>query len=102
MVVDAAPDPPVPAAGRALFLVELRAAADLPSDVRPMHQALVHAVNRLHLTGTAIRWSSTVLLPADSRCLCLIEAADQASVVLARDNAGLNAAVHRAQSLSTG
>lgn len=79
----------------ALFLVELRATAAVSADVNGMHQALRHAAARLSSTGVAIRWRNAVLVPEDSRCLCFVEAADEADVARARDIAGLVSATVR-------
>ncbi len=57
-----------------------------------MHAALRHAVARVAASGIHIRWCAGWFVPADERCLCLIEAADEACVVLARDTAALTAA----------
>ncbi|MGY1712573.1 hypothetical protein ACI8AC_23990 [Geodermatophilus sp. SYSU D00758] len=75
----------------ALFLVELRAGAGGASDVRGMCRALRHAVSRLRNAGIDVRWCGALHLPDQARCLCLVEAEHRASVVLARDTAGLPA-----------
>jgi hypothetical protein len=74
-----------------LFLVEFTAtgAAD---DATDMHHALRYAVRRLQSAGMPIRWCSALLVPADHRCLCLVEAATREDVVVARDTAALPAA----------
>jgi hypothetical protein len=76
---------------RSLFLVEFSAtrAADDAADV---HHALRYAVRRLAAAGTAIRWCSGLLVPAEHRCLCLVEAGGRDDVVLARDTAALSGA----------
>ena len=61
-------------------------------DVRSICQALRHAVIRLQASGTVVRWCGALHLPDQARCLCLVEAADRGSAVLARDTAGLPAA----------
>ena len=73
---------------RSLFLVEFSSprAAD---DAADMHHALRYAVLRLQAAGTPIRWCSGLLVPADRRCLCLVEAGRRDDVVLARDTAAL-------------
>ena len=82
--------PPLVATPPALFLVELRAGA--ARDVNGMCGALRHAVIRLQASGTAVRWCGALHLPDQARCLCLVEADQRASAVLARDTAGLSAA----------
>ena len=79
----------VPDGDRSLFLVEFSAtpAAD---DAADMHHALRYAVARLRAAGTPIRWCSGLLVPADHRCLCLVEAGRRDDVVLARDTAALS------------
>jgi hypothetical protein len=85
---------------RTLFLVEFRGSSPASGGVDDMHAALRHAVSRVAASGIAIRWCGGWLLPADERCLCLIEASDEACVVLARDTAALTAArVHPVRSL---
>ncbi|SNS70884.1 hypothetical protein SAMN04488107_3511 [Geodermatophilus saharensis] len=82
-----------------LFLVEFCAtwAAD---DAAQVHHALRYAVRRLAAAGTAIRWCSGLLVPAEHRVLCLVEAGSRDDVVLARDTAALpNASVHRVRPL---
>ena len=75
----------------ALFLVELRAAT-WTDDVSGICRALRHAVTRLQAAGTVVRWCGALHLPDQALCLCLVEAADRGSAVLARDTAGLSAA----------
>jgi hypothetical protein len=70
-----------------LFLVEF-ASADA-GEAEEMHAAFQHAVLRLRGTGAPIRWRAGWLVPADERCLCLVEAPDESVVVLARDTAAL-------------
>ena len=82
---------PAPAAGPALFLVELRAGGDGQAAAA----ALRLAVTRLQAAGTPIRWCGGWLVVGDRRCLCLVEAADGDAVVLARDTASLGAACVR-------
>ncbi len=85
--------------GGDLFLVEF-SAAHAGDDAAEVHHALRFAVRRLAATGVAIRWCSGLLVPADSRCLCLVEAGSRDDVVLARDTAALSgASVHRAHPL---
>jgi hypothetical protein len=71
-----------------LFLVELRAGPGT-DDVSDVCQAFQHAVTRLQNAGAVVRWCGALHLPERARCLCLLEAADRASAVLARDTAGL-------------
>jgi hypothetical protein len=80
--------------GGDLFLVEFSAtrAADDAADV---HHALRYAVRRLAAGGTAIRWCSGLLVPAEHRFLCLLEARARDDVVLARDTAALSGATVR-------
>ncbi len=70
--------------------MELRAGA--ARDVSGMCRALRHAVIRLQASGIAVRWCGALHLPDQARCLCLVEADQRASAVLARDTAGLPAA----------
>lgn len=76
----------------ALFVVELRAVAAGTGDVGGACRALRHAVLRLQDSGTAVRWRGALHLPDRATCLCLLEAADRGSAVLALDTAGLPAA----------
>lgn len=81
----------------AAFVVEMRAAGSPASDLHGMRQALMYAVSRLRVGGTAIIAGSSVILPGDFRCLSLLLAADERSVALARDTAGLSSAsIHAA------
>ena len=73
----------------ALFLVEFRSCPPSVGDAVEMHRALHRAVTRLGSTGTAIRWCAAWLLPDECRCLCLVQAAREADVTLARDLAAL-------------
>jgi hypothetical protein len=75
-----------------LFLVQFRSCPPSVGDVVEMHRALHRAVTRLGSAGTAIRWCAAWLLPDDCRCLCLVQAAREADVVLARDLAALSTA----------
>ncbi len=79
-----------------LFLVEIRscrpATVGVAAETVAMHAALRRAVDRLGASGTAIRWCAAWLLPDESRCLCLVQAAREADVLLARDLAALPAA----------
>ena len=76
---------------RASFLVELRA-ADEPQDVLRMVRALRLAVARQEGGRAGIRWASALLVPSESSCLCVLEAAEITQVIRARDVAGLHAA----------
>jgi hypothetical protein len=78
--------------GPALFLVELRSAASGADDLQRMQRALRHAVSRQAASGAAIRWAAGVLVPADGRCLCLVEASEESDVLDARNIAGLHTA----------
>lgn len=80
------------AAPQRLFLVELRAAMGPPTDLHRMHQDLARSIGRLRAGGVAIEQADSFVLPEDARCLCLLWAADKASVALACDAAGLTAA----------
>jgi hypothetical protein len=94
------PELPAPLGGPGLFLVEFRGSASVGGDEEDMSAALRLAVTRLRAAGTPIRWCGAWLVPADRRCLCVVEAADGAAVVLARDTAALGAAtVHPVRSL---
>ena len=75
-----------------VFLVELRAPGSASSDIDGMHKALMYSVSRLQARGVAITAWRSVLLPRDSRCLCLLLATEEEWVVLARDTAGVSAA----------
>ena len=82
--------------GGGLFLVEFSAAAG----VEDMHAAFQHAVLRLAADDAPIRWCGGWLV-GGQRCLCLVQSADQALVVLARDTAALTVApVHAVRPLS--
>lgn len=84
--------PPLVGTAPVLFLVELRVGAAGAGDVSGMCRALRHAVTRLQASGTAVRWCGALHLPDQARCLCLVEADQRDSAVLARDTAGLPAA----------
>jgi len=86
--------------GPTLYLVELRTTAAAVGEVRQMHRALRHAVARQAAGGAAIRWSGAVLVPADGRCLCLVEASAASAVDGALDSAGLHATPLRAYVLA--
>jgi hypothetical protein len=75
-----------------LFLVQFRSCPPSVGDAVEMHRALRRAVTRLGAAGTAIRWCAAWLLPDECRCLCLVQAAREADVVLARDLAALSTA----------
>lgn len=75
-----------------LFLVEFSGGSPTSEHVGDMHAALRHAVSRVAASGMQIRWCGGWFVPADERCLCLIEATDESCVVLARDTAALTAA----------
>jgi hypothetical protein len=75
--------------GTGLFLVQFRTCPPSVADAVEMHRALRRAVTRLGAAGTAIRWCAAWLLPDECRCLCLVQAAREADVVLARDLAAL-------------
>ena len=72
-----------------LFLVQFRSCPPSVADAVEMHRALRRAVTRLGAAGTAIHWCTAWLLPDECRCLCLVQAAREADVVLARDLAAL-------------
>ena len=74
-----------------LFLVEF-ASTGAADDATDMHHALRHAVLRLGDAGVPIRWCSGLLVPADHRCLVLLEARTRDDVVLARDTAAMSGA----------
>ncbi|MGK5115121.1 MULTISPECIES: hypothetical protein [unclassified Geodermatophilus] len=78
--------------GAGLYLVEVRSCPPSADDAVEMHRALHRAVTRLGSAGTAIRWCAAWLLPDECRCLCLVHAAREADVVLARDLAALTTA----------
>ncbi|MGR6967389.1 hypothetical protein ACU610_23305 [Geodermatophilus sp. URMC 61] len=83
-----------------LFLVQFRSCPPSLVDAVEMHRALHRAVTRLGSSGTAIGWCAAWLLPDECRCLCLVQAAREADVVLARDLAALpTASVRRARAL---
>lgn len=82
---DAAPPPP-------FFLVELRVAIGVPTDLMRMHDDLLLAMARLREGGVQIDCVGSFFLPEDGRCLCLARAADKSTVALACDAAGLTAA----------
>jgi hypothetical protein len=72
-----------------LFLVQFRSCPPSVGDAVEMHHALHRAVTRLGSAGTAISWCAAWLLLDECRCLCLVQAAREADVVLARDLAAL-------------
>jgi hypothetical protein len=74
-----------------LFLVEF-SASQVTDDAADLHHALRYAVRRLAATGAVIRWCSGLLVPAEHRCLFLVEAGGRHVVVRARDSAGLSGA----------
>ena len=80
-----------PVGDRNLFLVEF-SVPRVADDAATMHHALRYAVRRLADTGLAIRWCSGLLVPAEHRCLCVVEARTRDDVVLARDTAALSGA----------
>jgi hypothetical protein len=75
-----------------LYLVEVRCCPPSVDDAVDMHRALHRAVTRLGEAGTAIRWCAAWLLPDECRWLCLVRAAREDDVVLARDLAALTTA----------
>lgn len=86
-----------------LFLVQFRSCPPSTAEAEEMHRALHRAVIRLGSAGTAIHWCAAWLLPDECRCLCLVQAARQADVVLARDLAALpTASVSPARALGGG
>ena len=86
-----------------LFLVQFRSCPPSAGDAEEMHRALHRAVTRLRSTGTAISWCAAWLLLDECRCLCLVQAAREADVVLARDLAALpTASVSPARALGRG
>jgi hypothetical protein len=87
--------PQAPAIGPAVFLLEYRVGAAGETDLARMHRVLLHAVARLAASGVAIRYTHGLFVPDDRRCVCLLEAADPASVVRAADIAGLPLALVR-------
>lgn len=91
VTTESGPDHPT-AALSLCFLVELRAAMGPPTDLHRMHQDLARSIARLRAGGVAIEQADSLILPEDARCLCLVWAADKASVALACDAAGLTAA----------
>ena len=74
-----------------LFLVEF-ASTGGADDAADMHHALRYAVLRLQDAGMPIRWCSGLLVPADHRCLVLLEAGTREHVLVARDTAALSGA----------
>ncbi|WP_091372903.1 hypothetical protein [Geodermatophilus sp. DSM 45219] len=86
-----------------LFLVQFRSCPPSADDAEDMHRALHRAVTRLGSAGTPIRWCAAWLLLDECRCLCLVQAAREADVVLARDLAALpTASVSPARALGGG
>jgi len=89
-----------PQSGPGLFLVEVSGAAPGPGGAEAMHAALQYAVLRLQATGAPSRGGGGWLVPADRRCLCLVEARDEDLVALALDTAALTSApVHAVRPL---
>jgi len=79
-----------------LFLVELLHPGVQAAGALRMAGALQHAAARLSATGTHLAWRGGLLVPAQSRCLCLLEASSEDAVRHAGDVAGLaTATVHR-------
>jgi hypothetical protein len=102
-MADDKPPEQMPTAALSAFVVELRAAGRPAGDIRGMHEALMYAVARLRAGGVAITAGRSLLLQGDARCLCLLLAAGEPSVVLARDTAGLgSASVYQAVALPDG
>lgn len=101
VAMTAAPTPTVTAGSlTSLFLVELRAATGVPTDLNRMHRDLTSAINRLAQRGVDITGAGSYFLPEDARCLCLVRCSDKTTVGLACDTAGLSAApVYEAQRL---
>jgi hypothetical protein len=61
---------------------------DLSSQQRSSaHQSLGEAVRRAVLRGSSIRYVQCILVPQESRCLCLFEAARADLVRTVNDNA---------------
>jgi hypothetical protein len=90
--------PPKPGLG--LFLVEFSGAASGSGRAEDRHAAFQYAVLRMQAAGAPIRWCAGWLIPADQRCLCLVEAPDDAFVALACDTAALIATpIHRIRPL---
>ncbi len=86
--------------GGDLFLVEF-SAARAADDAAEVHHALRHAVRRLAATGAAIQWCSGLFVPAEQRCLFLVQAGGRDVVARARDTAGLSgASVHPVRPLA--
>ena len=86
-----------------LFLVQFRSCPPSAGDAEEMHRALHRAVTRLRSTGKTISWCAAWLLLDECRCLCLVQAAREADVVLARDLAALpTASVSPARALGGG
>jgi hypothetical protein len=75
-----------------IFLVELRTAIGVPTDLSRMHHDLTAAIARLGERGVDIGRAGSYFLPEDARCLCLVRGVDKATVGLACDAAGLTAA----------
>ncbi|WP_256840819.1 hypothetical protein [Ornithinimicrobium cryptoxanthini] len=83
-----------------LFLVELRAAIGVSTDLSRMHRDLTTTIARLGERGVDIR-AGAYFLPEDDRCLCLVRGADKGTIGLACDTAGLSAApVYEAHRIS--
>jgi hypothetical protein len=79
----------VASSGHAMFLLEYRVTSVGETELARMHRVLLHAVARLVAAGVSIRYAYGLFVPDDGRCVCLLEAADLASVVRAGDIAGL-------------
>lgn len=90
-----APDRSHPRAALLLFLVELRSGHLGNDELARMQRALRQAVTRRAADGAPIRWRSGVVVPADDRCLCWIEAENALDVTVAKDTAGLHGAAVR-------
>jgi Protein of unknown function (DUF4242) len=71
-----------------VFLLDSRVGPVAETDLARIHQVLLHAVARLVADGASIRYTHGLFIPDEGQCVCLLEAADVASVVRAGDIAG--------------
>jgi hypothetical protein len=73
-----------------LFLLDHHYGQGSEADLARMYRALTRAATRLARTGTPLRIVSAVFIPAENRCLYLVEAAVADLVTEATDIAGIS------------
>jgi len=75
------------AGGTACFLIDRSLPGITLGQLAALRQAVHVACRRLSADGQSIRYLGSTFLPAQSRCLCLFEAADKGVVVMANETA---------------